>query len=75
MAGYPIIHCINQGIEKSRRIIFILSRYFQSICLSSAIGIDIQILEHNQRVYVVVPGISLRPSGEWKNLLLLMLKL
>ncbi len=27
MAGYPIIHCINHGIEKSRRVIFILSRY------------------------------------------------
>lgn len=27
IAGYPIIHCINYGIEKSRRVIFILSRF------------------------------------------------
>ncbi len=28
MAGYSIIHCVHHGIEKSRRVIFILSRYW-----------------------------------------------
>ncbi len=33
IAGYPIIHCIHLGIEKSRRVIFILSRFLCAFLL------------------------------------------
>ncbi len=33
LAGYSIAHCINHGIEKSRRVIFVLSRWnFRCCC-------------------------------------------
>ncbi len=34
LGGYSILHCITHGIQKSRRVIFVLSRYpqFQNKC-------------------------------------------